>query len=103
MDLVSKFILGIIGILLAVVGWFTKTKIGSIEEAIKKVAGDLEIVQDRLLDLDKRAMRDETRVEGVMDDVKRIERDMGQIDGSLGKLHQRVDEVKDLVYKKTER
>ena len=84
--------------LIAVTGWLIKTRIGEFEKRVDGLVGDIEVIQQRLLEVDKKSMREEAKAESAKESVMRIERDFGKMEASLTKIHTRIDDLKDMLY-----
>jgi len=86
--------------LLGIVSWTYKTKLKEIDRNFREVRHDIEILQEKLFEVDRKGIIDNTTIVGMKSDILRLEREVGKVDGSLTRLHQRIDELKDLIYQK---
>jgi len=99
-DILWKVVGPIFLLILGLVSWVYKTKLKEIEKDFRSVHHDIEILQDRFIDIDRKAIADSTTIVSLKSDMLRLEREVGKVEGSLSKLHTRIDELKDLIYEK---
>jgi len=112
----AGLVVAIIGSLIGAVAWFSRKTLKDIyreierldhevEGKVKMLQDDIVIVQDRLHEMEKKDIKDSTYLETFRDTVKQMQEEMGRLDGSFNRWHERLTELKDMIehklYKKS--
>ena len=104
---VIGLLIGVVSTLLLVISWFSRKtlkdvyrEIERLETEVKNTQHDVSLLQERLFELDKKGIQDSTYLETFKDTVHRLEEEMGSINRSFNKWHERLSELKDMINEK---